>query len=89
MYLFYKLSKCILIYFISAAVILLVSLAAKGQLSLSYNKAGRASVLYSIILLVFKVFCGLNITVYTACYFQIAIIFVININFFFIRHKTS
>jgi hypothetical protein len=48
--LFYKLSKCILIYFISAAVILLVSLAAIGQLSLSHNKAGRASVLHSVIL---------------------------------------
>ena len=37
----------LLIYFISAAVILLVSLALTVQVSLPYNKTGRASVLYN------------------------------------------
>jgi hypothetical protein len=50
-----------LIYFISAAVILLASLALIGQFSLLHNKAARASVLYNIIPVYFKVFCGLNI----------------------------
>jgi hypothetical protein len=37
-------------YFISAAVILLASLALIVQVSLSYNNNGRASVLYNFIL---------------------------------------
>ena len=37
-------------YFISAAVILLASLALIVQVSLPYNKTGRVSVLYSFIL---------------------------------------
>ena len=40
----------LLMYFIYAAVILLVSLALTVQVSLPYNKNGRASVLYSFIL---------------------------------------
>ena len=39
----------LLMYFISAAVILLPSLALTVQVSLPYNKTGRASVLYSFI----------------------------------------
>ena len=45
-----------LIYFTSAAVILLVSLALMVQFSLPYNKAGSVSVLYSFIPVFFKVF---------------------------------
>jgi hypothetical protein len=46
----------LLIYFVSAAVILLGSLALMVQFSLPYNGIGRASVLFSFIL----VFFGLN-----------------------------
>ena len=61
MYLFCNLSKCnLLIYFISAAVILLASLALIVQVSLPYNKTGRASVLYNFIIVFLRVFCGLN-----------------------------
>jgi len=42
-------------YFISAAVILLASLALTVQVSLPYNKTGRASVLYSFILVFLRV----------------------------------
>ena len=52
-HLFCNLSKCILLFFscfISVAVILLASLALTVQVSLPYNKTGRASVLYSFIL---------------------------------------
>jgi hypothetical protein len=38
------------LYFISAAVILLASLALTVKISLPYNKTGTASVLYSFIL---------------------------------------
>ena len=41
----------LLMYFISAAVILLASLALTVQVSLPYNKTGRASVFYSPMLL--------------------------------------
>ena len=50
-----------LIYFMSAAVILLASLALMVQFSLLYNRAGRADVLSGYILVSFKVFCGLNV----------------------------
>ena len=50
----------LLIYFISAAVILLASLALIVHVSLPYNKTGRASVLYSFILVFLRGFCGLN-----------------------------
>jgi len=50
----------LLIYFISAAVILLASLAITVHVSLPHNKTGRASVLYSFILVFLMVFCGLN-----------------------------
>jgi hypothetical protein len=46
----------LLIYFISAAAMPVVSLALMVQFSLPYNKVGRAAVLYNIIL----VFFGLN-----------------------------
>ena len=45
-----------LMYFISAAVILLASLAVMFQISLPYNKAGLSSVLYNFIRVFFKVF---------------------------------
>jgi hypothetical protein len=51
----------ILMYFISAAVILLASLALTVQVSLPYNRTGRASVLYSFILVFLRVFCGQNV----------------------------
>ena len=47
-------------YFISAAVIFLASLALMVQVSLPYNKTGRANVLYSFILVFIRGFCGLN-----------------------------
>ena len=43
-------------YFITGAVILLVSLALIVQVSLPYNKAGRASVLNSFLLVFLRVF---------------------------------
>ena len=43
-------------YFISAAVILLASLALIVHVSLPYNKTERASVLYSFIIVFLKVF---------------------------------
>ena len=46
-------------YFISAVVILLASLALIIQVSLPYNKTGRDSVFYSFILVFLRVFCGL------------------------------
>ena len=50
----------LLMYFISAAVILLASLALIVQVSLPYNKIGRASVLYGFILVFLRGFCGLH-----------------------------
>ena len=47
-------------YFISAVVILLTSLALKVQVSLPYKKPGSASVLCNFILVFLRVFCGLN-----------------------------
>jgi hypothetical protein len=44
----------ILIYFTSAAVILLTSCALMVQVSLPYNETGRANVLYSFILVFFN-----------------------------------
>ena len=46
----------LLMYFISAAVILLASLALIVQVSLPHNKTGRASVLFSFILVFLGVF---------------------------------
>jgi len=46
----------LLIYFISAAVILLSSLALIVQVSLLYNKTGRASVLHNFILVFLRIF---------------------------------
>jgi len=46
----------LLMYFIYAAVILLTSLALKFQVSLQYNKTGRASVLCSFILVFLRGF---------------------------------
>jgi hypothetical protein len=42
-------SAALLIYFISASVILVASLASMVQFSLPHNKVGRASVLYNFI----------------------------------------
>jgi len=50
-----------LIYFTSAAGILLTSLALTVYFSPPYNKAGKASVFYSFILVCFKVFCIENV----------------------------
>jgi len=50
----------LLMCFISAAVILLASLALTVHVSLPYNNTGMASVLYSFILVFLRVFCGLN-----------------------------
>ena len=50
----------LLTYFISAAVILLPSLALTVQVSLPYNKTGRASALCSFIVVLFRGFCGIN-----------------------------
>jgi len=50
----------LLMYFISAAVILLVSLALMVQDLLPYSKTGRASVLYNFNLVFLRDFCGLN-----------------------------
>ena len=50
----------LLMYFISAAVILLASLALTVQVSLPCNKTVRASVMYSFVLVFLRVFCGLN-----------------------------
>ena len=59
----------LLVYFISAAVILLASLALTVQVSLPYNNTGRASVLYNFILVFLRVFCGLKTL------FKISVIF--------------
>ena len=50
----------LLMYFISAAVILLVSIALIVRVSLPYNKTGSACVLYSFILVFLRFFCVLN-----------------------------
>jgi len=59
-HLFFNLSQVypavLLMYFISAAVILLTSLALTDQVSLPYNNTRRASVLYSFILIFFRFF---------------------------------
>ena len=72
-YLFGDLSQVypavLLMYFISTAVILLVSVALIVKVSLPYSKTGRASVLYNYILVFLGVFCGLNTL------FQIPVIF--------------
>ena len=47
-------------HFNSAAVILLACLALTFQVSLPHSKTGRASVLYSFIVVFCRVFCGLN-----------------------------
>ena len=46
----------LLMYFISAAIILLASLALIVHVSLPHNKTGRASVLYNFILVFLRVF---------------------------------
>ena len=46
----------LLMYFTSAAVILLALLALTVPVSLPYNKTGRATVLYNFILVFFRVF---------------------------------
>jgi hypothetical protein len=46
--------------FSSTAVILLTSLALMVQVSLAYDKAGRACELYNFTLVFFRVFCGLK-----------------------------
>ena len=50
----------LLMYFISAAVILLPSLPLTVHVSLPYNKTGRVIVLYSFIVAFLRAFCGLN-----------------------------
>ena len=50
----------LLMYLISASVILLASLALIVQVPLPYNKTGRANILYSFILVFQRDFYGLN-----------------------------
>jgi len=50
----------LLMYFISAAVILLASVALIVQVSLPYNNTWRVSVLYNFILVFLRFFCGLK-----------------------------
>jgi len=50
----------LLMYFISAAVILLASLALIVHVSLPHNNTGRASVLYNFIFVFLKSFSGLK-----------------------------
>jgi hypothetical protein len=50
-----------LIYFISVSVVLLMNLALMVKFSLLCNRVGKASICYSVILVFFNVFCGLNI----------------------------
>jgi len=50
----------LLMYFISAAVILLVSLTLIVQASLPYDNTGKDSVLYNFILFILRILCGLN-----------------------------
>jgi hypothetical protein len=74
LHLFCNLSNYVLLffsctYFISAAVIILVSVALIAQVSLPNKKTGRTSVLYSFILVFLRVFCSLNTL------FQIPVIF--------------
>jgi hypothetical protein len=67
-----------LIYFLSAAVILLAYLALNVQFSLLYNRAARGSVLC----------CFIPVCVVTGdCCFQIVMQFLINFHFLF--HKMS
>ena len=61
LYFVHVLPAVFLLYLISAVVILLAYLALMVQFSLLYNKAERASVLCSFILVFFNIFCGLNI----------------------------
>ena len=53
-------SAVFLVYFISASVTLLASLALMVKFSLPYKKCGRAGVLYDFILVFLGGFCGLN-----------------------------
>ena len=73
-HLFFNMSQVypavLLMYFISASIILLVSLALIVQVSLPYNKYGRTSVLYSFSLVFLRVFCGLNTLFKNTCNFQ-------------------
>jgi len=55
-------------YFVSVAVILLASLALIVQVSLSYNKSGRASVLYSFVLAYVTELCHLRIFLFARLY---------------------
>ena len=61
LYLFCNLSlvypAVLLMYFISAAVILLPSLVLTVHVSLPYNRTGRPSVLYNFIVVFLRVFC--------------------------------
>ena len=72
------------IHFISAAVTLLASLALMVQFSLPYNTAGRASVLYSFIL----IFYGLNIFLIMPVISN-TYQYVINVHSFFISYHSS
>jgi len=49
-------SPVLLMYFISAAVILLAALSLTVQFSLPFNKTGRASVMYNFNLVFLRVF---------------------------------
>jgi len=78
-----------LIYFISAIVILLASLALMVQFSLLYNRAGKSSVFFSFIPVVYKRLCCLNMFLLMSVFFQKVIQFLINFHFFFTRCQIS
>jgi len=64
----------LLMYFISAAIILLASLALIVQVSLPYNKTGWASVLYSFILVFLRVLLWSNTLFTISVIFKIYLI---------------
>ena len=85
------LSKFILLFYlicsISAAVILLASLALMVQFPLPYKKAGSSGVFYNFILVFFRVFGGLNTLFIMPVTFKQ--LFVINVPSTFIGYKIS
>jgi len=91
LYLFYNLSKYILLFFsyISSLLLffLLASLASMVQFPLPYIKASRAGVFYNIILVFLAVFCGLNTLFIMLVTFKQ--LFAINVHSAFISYTIS
>jgi hypothetical protein len=78
-----------LIYFISAAVILLASLAVMVHFSILCNRAVRMCIVHFYFLLIFSSLLWSKHIAYQASYIHTVIHFVINVQFFFIRHKIA